>query len=429
MSVLRKTVSLPTKQSKQRKIWPMYVSIHAHTHLLTHTLQMQHTQAQSTSADAMYQTMARDPNAAVQVAQSNRSQYKQAMASRAASIGGPAMQSLVAPAFGASVAGSTSTAFGNTSAFGQPAASTASSSGFGQAAKPATAFGQSLPTSAFGSASSNPPPASTVSAFGQAARPPPAFGQPSAFGASSSAFSQTPKPVTAFGPTAQPTTAFGQTAQPSAFGQAAKPSTAFGQTAQPSAFGQATQAAPSTSTSTLSAFGQAAPSSVFSQTSGPSAFGQSSAFGQPSAFGQAVRPPATGFGTTNHGAFSAFGQTAQPLSSVFGSTSQPGSAFNPSNPAPSAFSGTTASQKSAFGPTTPATTFGPAGQSDVTAAGMTSAFAAGTSVGGSHVVTDVYESERVKEAQLPADVLSSFQAEQFEWAMIPAVEPPSTLCT
>ncbi|KAI0068479.1 hypothetical protein BV25DRAFT_1833732 [Artomyces pyxidatus] len=184
-----------------------------------------------------------------------------------------------------------------TSAFGQPA--------FGQPSQPATsAFGQSAQpsTSAFGQSAQQP-----TSAFGQTSQPTSAFGQSSVF-----------KPATAFGSTGG-TSAFGGGA--SSGGNAGGGFAAFA-SGGPSAFSTAASSAPSSSGPVFgqSAFGGGGSlgqtGSVFgngqpAQGSTTSAFGQTGALGQQqqptSAFGQAA--PAT----------SAFGP-AQPATSAFGST-------------------------------------------------------------------------------------------------------------
>ncbi|KAH7335424.1 hypothetical protein B0J17DRAFT_670109 [Rhizoctonia solani] len=110
-----------------------------------------------------------------------------------------------------------------TSAFGQPAASTASA--FGQTQQPSTtsAFGQTQPTSAFGSS---------------------AFGAKSAFGTA-------PSTTSAFGATPSTTSsAFGTTAKSSAFGSTA---------AKPSAFGATSAFASSSGSGFNSAFGESKP--------------------------------------------------------------------------------------------------------------------------------------------------------------------------
>lgn len=181
----------------------------------------------------------------------------------------------------------------------------------------------------------------------------------------------------------------------SAFGQ---PS-AFGGTLAGSAFGAKPAAAGSAFGST-SAFG-ATP-----------ATGGASAFGQPSAFGSSTSAPATAIGSTGS-AFaaantgSAFGSST--TTPAFGTSSQPASAFGSSStPTPtnafgthttSAFGGNTASPfptTSAFTGTTPAATN----------------------------VDDPYKASVPKKEQLTAEVLALFQADRFEWGMVPLIEPP-----
>ena len=221
----------------------------------------------------------------------------------------------------------TSTAFGQPSAFGATASSTAfgkaSTPGFGQASAPGRGMalgGGSSGGSTFGSASTN-----STSAFG---RPSglggaSAFGQPSSLGGGSTAFGK-PSGLgvasTFGGQSITSSTPFGQQSAntgPSPFGQASSTTgaSAFGQTSSAavgSTFGQAS--APGSGT----AFGQ------------PSAPGSSTAFGKPSTFGAAASSaPAFGsstpFGAAKSSAAPAFGQASQSTqqSSTSGQAAQP----------------------------------------------------------------------------------------------------------
>ncbi|KAI6040414.1 hypothetical protein EDC04DRAFT_1509418 [Pisolithus marmoratus] len=205
------------------------------------------------------------------------------------------------------------------SAFGQPTfgqsgfgTASAGTSAFGQAAQTSSAFGTTQATSVFGQSQpvqSTFPPATTAfgqtSAFGQASQPTSVFGQPSQ---PTSTFGQAPS---ALGQSPQTTSTFDQAQSAPAFGQSSliKPGTgAFGSTTTgPSPFGtlrggggfSAFSGQPSgfaaAAPATGSAFGQAAfPAAVTAQSIQPqsafaptaplqSAFGPSSA----SAFGNA----------------------------------------------------------------------------------------------------------------------------------------------
>jgi nucleoporin NUP42 len=211
----------------------------------------------------------------------------------------------------------------STSPFGQPqgafGASAFGAPAFGQPSVPKSNFGGAPMNSggfsafagpgpsAFATAASNPPNASTGSVFGQSAfsdtnggvqQPQSAigavnsaptgsaFGRPSAFGSTSgSVFGQ----PSAFGTTGSPTSAFGQPTSTSAFGHTSTASsnpltTPFGQpAATPSAFSHPT-----------SAFGQPpAAASAFSQPAATtSAFGQQTAYTSP--FGVAAQQPTSG---------------------------------------------------------------------------------------------------------------------------------------
>ncbi|KAI4254779.1 MAG: hypothetical protein LQ352_002904 [Teloschistes flavicans] len=204
-------------------------------------------------------------------------------------------------------------AFGGDSGFMKPA--------FGQATKPASAFGQTsfgqaaAPTPAFGQLSASAP------SFGQ-----PAFGQPSA---PTSAFGQP-----AFGQNAAPTPAFGQPASlsqnASIFGQSSNSTSApaFGQTSTPSPFGQAQQTA-NPLVQQLSqqpapglqnnGFGQGY--ATGSQTAGP--FGQQQSVATSNAFTNPARPPLA-FGQSSMMPDNPAAQpTALQPSSVFGQNSTP----------------------------------------------------------------------------------------------------------
>ncbi|KAL8640865.1 MAG: hypothetical protein Q9228_002267 [Teloschistes exilis] len=163
---------------------------------------------------------------------------------------------------------------------------------FGQATRPASAFGQT----SFGQAAAPTP------AFGQLSAPAPSFGQP------------------AFGQPSAPTSAFGQPA----FGQTAAPAPAFGQSASLNqnapTFGQ------STSLTSAPAFGQ---------TSSPLPFGQAQQTANPPVQQLSQRPPQqTDPGLQNN----PFGQgsTAGPLAvGPFGQQQMPGpsNAFSFTKPA------------------------------------------------------------------------------------------------
>ena len=377
---------------------------------------MQHEQQLLSNADTAYQRIASNPGAALQQALRNRQNAKQG-------AGGPAPSGPGNSAFG----GGGSAAFGGgVSAFGaaRPAAFGGSSSAFGSGSAPSAFGAPPQGASAFAQ-----PATPGASAFGQTSAPgASAFGQTSTLGRPS-AFGQSPGPAAStFGQTSAPgASAFGQTStpgRPSAFGQTSTPG-------RPSAFGQTST--PGAAFGTPSAFGA-------QSTAGGAAFGQPSAFGQSqgpgaSAFGQTAKPGASAFGQTSAPGASAFGQTSTPgRQPTFGQPSGPGqaAAFGQPAAAGSAFgqpAGQTASAPSggsAFGQPAPSA-FGQTAQPSAPAPGA-SAFGHPPAPGGQAPTEDPFASSRVAESELPKDVLSAFQGDQFEWGHVPQAEPPIALC-
>ncbi|KAF9235577.1 hypothetical protein BU15DRAFT_77894 [Melanogaster broomeanus] len=353
----------------------------------------------------------------------------------ASAFGGSAFSSTsTASAFGSGTtpsafAGPTTSAFGK-SAFGQPTfgqtgfgATAGGTSAFSQAAQgtstfgitqqPVSAFGQ--PTSAFGQ------PAQGASAFTQPNQPTSAFGQPT------SAFGQLPaQPASVFEKTSQPTSAFGQPSQPkSAFGQVSQPTSAFGQPSQPTAFGQSSLIKPASG-----AFGSTAPNTAAAGGGGSGAF---SAFAsQPSSFASAAASttPSLAFGQSAFGAApptqSAFSTAPAPApQSVFASAPQ--SAFGTSST--SGFAGA----PSAVGAPSPASAVGgsPFTTSPTTVTLEKPApgkpdFASAKSRCRAKPGADRYADLLPPNYTdiIPAEVKAAFLSDKFEWGKIPEWIPP-----
>lgn len=338
--------------------------------------------------------------------------------------------------------GSTTTGFGNTSAFG--GRSTVSAFG--------TAF--NTPATSGTCAFSQPTPA-----FGQTQQPSSIFGQP---------FTQQATP--GFGQT-QPSSIFGQSSQPSslikpssgAFGNVTGTGTnsPFGTTGgfssfsgSPSAFGiNTTNAAPPTSAFGQTGFGAASPTPT-QQASGFSSFAPStSAFGAPSAFGAlpekpsgfAALPPkpqTSGFAslppkpqTSMFATTSPFGAPQGPsTSNPFASSNQPNfptSSSNLSTTSSFTLAEPESSQSSFSNP--PLSAFPMASPSPSISGGV-----AGTVSGPPDFVNAAsqyrpgltpYDLNLPDDYQqsLPQDALEAFKSQKFEWGKVPDWVPPLEL--
>lgn len=411
------------------------------------------------------------------------------------------------PAFGSSTStfGQSSTgfvsgtsAFGKSTTFGQPSTALA----FGQPSGTA-AFGQSTTTSAFGqqptSNTTGPAFGSSTSAFGrpsafgQSTAPKPAFGAP-AFG--QPAFGQSSlHPSTSSAPPAGPGgggfSAFAS--KPATFGQPAFGQSGFGGSTSAPVFGQSGFGGSTTgggtgaggfsafASSTPTSFAQAAANPLTSTGpfgSGTSAFAQSESnpFGAPTqpattnAFGQPIQPtsgglsfgapkPFTGFASAAGSGPSVFGpstsgpnpftsaapattnpftsatSTTNPLSGSIAATPAATGQPNPTAPTsgpfglpPKPFEATTASAFAqlsntnfAFGQ--PTSAFGPPAKQ--------SAFGGSLAVGpgGKIKVNDLYAEFLPKDylKMLPPDVRAAFEADKFEPGKVPLWVPPIEL--
>jgi len=229
--------------------------------------------------------------------------------------------------------GTATSTFGQT-AFGQSGFGTVATSSvdFGQGT---SAFGAAQPVSVFGQPTQMPSALAqpqTTSAFGQT----PAFGQQSQ---PTSAFGQSSQATIGFGQPSNPTSAFGQSPQPSsAFGQAPQTTSLFGQSSlikpASSPFGSTT---PNTSvfgnTNSGGFFAFASQPSGFSaaaSTSVPSAAASGSVFGQPTFSAAAPAQPAQAQSVFPSVIQPTFGPSLTPTSTL--AASSPMSAFPTGSP-------------------------------------------------------------------------------------------------